>query len=302
MRRPSNEPCGNSSGFSRFACRFGFFRGADRRLVRSRGTLMSAPALAIMAALTSAPASAAGPSSPTAHDISVRLHAATPASPVDLTGSDLERLDLAGLDFKAARLARTNLFGADLTGANLAHTDLSGAKLDRITLIGTNFDAARLDGASLLRPSAFSGLTPSLKEAPTFRAASMRGIRLFGRFSGSDFTGADMTGATCAPFGKTGFIENIWRTEFSGAKLAGARIVGANLTNVLLSFADLRNADLRDAILKDADLTGADLSGADVTGLDVTGADLAGVKLTGARGIDTMKGINAAKNAGKLIR
>ena len=220
----------------------------------------------------------------------------------DLSGQALKDLDLAGLDFKKATLAKANLFGADLSNANLSGTDLRAANFDRVTLIATRFDDANLEGASLLRPSVFTTLTALASEAPSFRGANMRGIKMFGRFGRANFQGADLTGATCAPFGKTGFIEEIWRTEFSGANFAGAQLAGANFTHALLTFADLSGANLRDTILKNADLTGADLSGADLTGADVTGADLAGVKLAGAKGFDQVRGLEAARNADKAIR
>lgn len=238
----------------------------------------------------------------TARDVTIRLRDAAAAAPANFSGKDLARLDLSNLDFRGAILSRSDLFGADLTGAVFQGSDLAGANLDRVTLIGANFDRARLDGASLLRPSAFSTLTPTAAEAPSFKGSSMRGIRLFGRFSRSDFSGADLTEATCAPFGKTGFIEEIWRTELAGANLSGALLARANLTHALLSFADLSGADLRGVVLKNADLTGADLRGANLAGADVTGADLSGVRVEGATGFDAVIGLAAARNAEKIIR
>lgn len=220
----------------------------------------------------------------------------------DLAGQELKNLDLAGLDFKQATLAKSDLFGADLSNANLSGTDLRAANFDRVTLIATRFDNANLEGASLLRPSVFTTLTALANEAPSFRGANMRNIRMFGRFTRANFQGADLTDATCAPFGKTGFIEEIWRTEMSGANFSGAQLAGANFTHALLTFANLTGANLRDTILKDADLTGADLSGADLTGADVTGADLSGVKLAGAKGFDQLRGLAHARNADKAIR
>ncbi len=130
----------------------------------------------------------------------------------------------------------------------------------------------------------------------------MRSVRLFGRFNRADFSGADLSEATCAPFGKTGFIEHIWRTEFSGAKLEATTFAKADLTHALFSFASLKGADLSGAILRDADLSNADLTGADVTNADVSGADLDGVILKDAKGVETLIGLQTARNAAKIIR
>ncbi|NOT71887.1 MAG: pentapeptide repeat-containing protein [Hyphomicrobium sp.] len=238
----------------------------------------------------------------TARDVTGQLFKAAPGVRPDLSGQDLMRLDLAGLDFKSARLSKANFFGADLSAANLSGADLSGANLDRVTLIATRFDGANLDGASLLRPSVFTTLAAAGAEAPSFKLAHMRGIKLFGRFTRGNFEGADLTGAILAPTGKTGFIEEIWRTELSGANFAGAQLADANFTHALLTFANMRGANLRNIILKDADLTGADLTGADLTGADVTGADLSSAKLEGVTGFETLRGLALARNADKVIR
>lgn len=238
----------------------------------------------------------------TARDVTRQLYQTPLGSRPNLSGQHLSRLDLAGLDFKMATLSKSNLFGADLSQANLTGADLSGANLDRVTLTSAQFNGANLTGASLLRPSAFSSLTPNAKEAPSFAGADMRGIKMFGRFSRASFANADMTDATCAPFGKTGFIEEIFRSEFSGSNLSGAILLRANLTHALFSFANLTGAVLRDANLRNADLTGADLTDADLTGADVTGADLSGVKIAGAKGFDKLRGLAAARNADKVVR
>jgi uncharacterized protein YjbI with pentapeptide repeats len=174
--------------------------------------------------------------------------------------------------------------------------------LDRVIIIGTKFDGANLEGASLLRPSVFSTLASTGSEAPSFRQANMRAIRMFGRFNRTDFSGADLTGATCAPFGKTGFIEEIWRTEFSSARLDGTVLNGADLTHALFTFASLKGANLRGAVLRNADLSSANLTGADLTGADVTGADLDGAILIGAKGLDSLIGLNLSLNASKALR
>jgi uncharacterized protein YjbI with pentapeptide repeats len=233
----------------------------------------------------------------TARDVTGLLFKSAVADRPDLAGQDLANLELSNLDFHNAKLMNARLFGADLSQSDLSGTDLSGADMDRVTLISTKFDEANLEGARLLRPSVFSTLAAAVAEAPSFRKANMRGIKMFGRFTRANFEGADLTGATCAPFGKTGFIEEIWRTELSGANLAGAILVRADLTHALLTFADMRGANLTNAILKNADFTGADLTGANASGADFEGAILKDVK-----GFNTIIGLSEAKNINKMLR
>jgi uncharacterized protein YjbI with pentapeptide repeats len=233
----------------------------------------------------------------TARDVTVLLFKSASGERPDLSGKDLSNLDLSNLDFHQSRLANARLFGADLSQANLSGADLSGAHLDRTILIGSRFDGANLEGASILRPSVFSTLAAQASEAPSFKNARMRGSKIFGRFTRASFEGADLTDATCAPFGKTGFIEEIWRTEMSGANLSAAILVRADLTHALLTYANLRGADLTNAVLKNADLTGADLSGANASGVDFEGAILKDVK-----GFSTVVGLGEAKNIDKVLK
>jgi uncharacterized protein YjbI with pentapeptide repeats len=238
----------------------------------------------------------------TVRQLTERLYHSDRARPLDLSRINLRDLDLSGLDFKAANLAGSNLFGADLTGADLSRADLHGALLDRIVIIGTHFNDANLSGVSLLRPSAFSTLAAKRSEAASFAGANLTNARIFARFNGADFSGAKLDGATLAPFGRTGFIEHIWRTELLGANLSHASLVRANLTYTMLAFANLRGADLTGAVLHKADLSRADLTGANLTGADLSEADLDGAILTGVRGLETALGMERARNLDKIVR
>jgi len=247
------------------------------------------------------------PAQAPAADITVRqlverLYRADPAKPVDMSHLNLRNLDMSGLDFKGAKLIGSDLFGADLTRADLSRADLSAARLDRVVIIGVRFDDANLAGASLLRPSAFSTLAAPQSEAVSFARADLSGSRIFGRFNRANLSGANLTGATLAPFGRTGFIEHIWRTELMGANLSRATLAGADLTQTLLAFANLRGANLSGAVLRKADLSRADLTGADLTGADLSEADLDGAILVGVRGLDTVQGLASAHNVQTIVR
>jgi len=238
----------------------------------------------------------------TVRQLSERLYHAERAAPVDFSHLDLRDLDMSGLDFKGAKLAGSDLFGADLSRVDLTKADLSGARLDRVVIIAARFDEANLSGVTLLRPSAFSTLAALPGEAVSFVRADLRRARIFGRLNRANFSGANLTGATLAPFGRTGFIEHLWRTELLGANLQDATLTGADLTHALLAFANLRGANLSGAVLRKADLSRADLTGADLTGADLSEADLDGAILTGARGLKTALGLNRARNVEKIVR
>ncbi|MDX2259060.1 MAG: pentapeptide repeat-containing protein [Hyphomicrobiaceae bacterium] len=238
----------------------------------------------------------------TAREVTQALFTARPGAAIDLSARSLTRLDLARLDFKQARLAGADLFGTDLTGSDLSGSDLSHARLDRTVLIGTRFSRANLERATLLRPATSAGLQPLATEALQFDGANLRSARLFGRFMRANFRDADLTGATLAPFGRTGFIEHIWRSELVSADFTRARLARANLDKSLLAFARLHSADLSGSSLREADLTGADLTDADFTNADLTGAILRdaviiGARFTGAKGIEPATGRDTAAPA-----
>ncbi|HKZ95592.1 MAG TPA: pentapeptide repeat-containing protein [Hyphomicrobiaceae bacterium] len=266
-----------------------------------RGRLIArASATALLLTLPGS-ADEAGAAELTARQITLQLFQASAASPVDFSGKNLQGLDLSGLDFKRARLSGSDLFGADLAGADLTGADLSAARLDRIVIIGARFDGANLAGASLLRPTTFSTLEARASEAPSFVACDLTGAKLFGRLNGVNLARANLEGASLAPFGRTGFIEHLWRTELVGADLSEANLAGADLTHVSFRFASLRGANLRGARFRKADLSHADLTGADLSHADLLEADLDGAILRDVKGLDTVAGLDHALNRAKAI-
>lgn len=234
-----------------------------------------------------------------ARQVTKILFEADPARPPDFSGLNLQKLDLAALNFKKARLVRADLFGSDLTGADLSGTNLQFARLDRVTLIGSKFDGADLTGASILRPTSFSTLTEQLTESASFVGVKMSDAKVFGQLNGFDFSGADLHNTNFAPFNDTGFIEHIWRTKLESATLSGANLKDANMTYVSARYANFKNADLRNVIFRNADLSHAKFAGADLTNADLTGADLDQSDFRGAKGIETARGLQQAHNRTK---
>lgn len=254
--------------------------------------------LAIAAAMM-APALAADVS---VREVSEALFKASETSPVDFAGRDLSELDLAGLNFKGARLSGVNFYGADLSDVSLAGADLKAARLDRATITRAEFSSANLEGATLLRPSVFSGLAPDVREAPRFLGARLAKARIFGRLDFADFRWADLSGASLV--GTDGRDEQlaIARGSYRGANFTEATLAGAILTGSNFYYAKFQKADLRGADLRDTDLTRADFTGADLTGADVTGADFDEAVVSDAKGLESLKGLASAKNVDRLVR
>jgi uncharacterized protein YjbI with pentapeptide repeats len=91
------------------------------------------------------------------------------------------------------------------------------------------------------------------------------------------------------------------QTDLSGALLSDANLESADLTGANLIFANMVGANLKAAVLAKADLSNADLSGAQLTGADFTDANVYGTVFKSAKGLETVKGLEHAKNRDKAI-
>lgn len=231
----------------------------------------------------------------TARAVYERIFKSGPNARPDLLAADLARLDLSELDFKSAELSRSNLYGADLTNASLAGASLVGASLDRATITAVDFSNADLTDAHIIRPTVFTTLEVSTREAPKFTGAKLVRTRSDGWLDRADFTGADLTGAI------------LGRTAVREASVnAPPSLVSANFTRAILRDAKLAKTSLMYARFIDADLRGADLSGSNLLQADFSGADLTGANLTGAnldeanlgtaKGLDQVIGLDTALN------
>jgi len=121
----------------------------------------------------------------------------------DLTGANLQAMDLSGLDFEKAQLS-----GARLQGANLTRAKLQGAYLPGAQLQGADLTSAQLQGAYL--PGA------QLQGADLSRA----------QLQGADLTGAKLQRAYLpgAQFDPD--------TDLRAATLRGAAVISVDFTNI----------------------------------------------------------------------
>ena len=227
----------------------------------------------------------------TARDVVSALFKAAPGSKPSFAGNALDRLDLAGLDFKEADLAKANLFGADLSGSNLSKSNLAGANLDRATVTRTNFDAADMTGATILRPNIYATLEASRADVPSFVGTKLSGAQLGGRFDLTSFRDAELTGARFGPKDHRNEVLITGRAELVSCDFSGAVMRDANLSRTWAQYAKFNRADLNGANLAYANLKGADFTGAELAGADFTGSVLDGAIFTDAKGLDRVRGL-----------
>jgi uncharacterized protein YjbI with pentapeptide repeats len=152
----------------------------------------------------------------------------------DISGWDLEGINLAGKDLAGATLQGANLRKADLSGATLGEANLTRADLRQAVLVCVT-----------------QGVVPG---GVVLRYADLRGADL----TRAKLKGADLFGA------------KLGKAVLAGASL-GKRI---DLRSADLRRADLRKAKLRDADMQDADLRKARMSGVELRGANLAGAKI----------------------------
>lgn len=240
-----------------------------------------------------------------AAEITRALFQSRPSERVDFSGKHLAYLDLSTLNFKGANLARSDFYGTDFTAANLSGVNLTNTRLDRAVLIRANLSGADLTGATILRPTIFNDLSNDLADAPQFSGATLKRIKVQADLSGASFRGADLTEADFSPLEARpgqGTLVTLSKNVLKSCDFSGARLRDVKFNRAVLWFARFTGADLRGADFSDADLTNVDFSGADLSGARFTGADLDGATLKGAFGLDTVVGLDTAKNIDRARR
>jgi uncharacterized protein YjbI with pentapeptide repeats len=144
----------------------------------------------------------------------------------DLTGANLQAMDLSGLDFEKSQLRGARLQGANLTRAKLQGAYLSGAQLQGAYLLGAQLQGAKLSSAQL--------------QWAYLLGAQLQGAKLSSaQLQEADLLGAQLQGA------------KLIGAQLQGADLLGAQLQGTNLSraqfdpNTNLSAATFRGAALR---------------------------------------------------------
>ena len=143
-------------------------------------------------------------------------------------------------------LSETNLQGIDLKGVDLRYANLSGADLSNANLSGADFTNTTL--------RLLGQLDKSLKNA-NLSGANLSGVDLRNK----DLTGANLTGVDLKNKDLNG-------ADLSNIDFRKIDLTGTSLSNVNLSGANMSGVDLRNKDLTGVNLTGVDLSNTDLTG------------------------------------
>lgn len=165
---------------------------------------------------------------------------------IDLTGSDLSKLNLVN----------ANLLGANLTSVNLEGSNLTTARLEKAKIISSNLKDVILPGAFLVDANLTDTHMEKANLSATFLTrAYLKKVNL----TQANLRGANLIGT------------NLTRANLTGADLAGANLREANLFKSILCEADLTGATLQNAILVETDLNHTILNKCKVYGLSAWG-------------------------------
>jgi uncharacterized protein YjbI with pentapeptide repeats len=174
-------------------------------------------------------------------------------SNADLSFADLKEANLSGANFSDAYLPKANLERANLERANLSNTYLSHANLRQANLSGTSLDGAYLRDADLqfvnLQTAQINRQTIIESKWYLVWEIVNRGA-VKKNLSGSDLGNTNLKGVD--------FSEaDLSNTNLSNSDLRGCRFWRANLSRANLRGANLCGADFRESNLDKANLQAA---------------------------------------------
>ena len=176
--------------------------------------------------------------------------------------ADLVNCDLSGRDMEGV-----NIWSADLSGANLSDANLSGALLEGVDFTGANATGAIFDNADLF--------TTTLIGA-TFDNASLRDTNMEDAYApGGSFINADFRGADL-------YFADFRNTNVSGANFSGNYFNSFDLPGAIAQNVDFSGARMTFMNMRDTDLQGADLSGTSLGYVSFNNANFQDATLLGA--------------------
>lgn len=147
---------------------------------------------------------------------------------INLSGADLEGVDVSEIDFRGADLSGVDFRGADLSEANLNGVNLSGADLSGANLRGANLRGANFTGVSISEANFFS----------------------------ADLSGADFRSTTELNFDSSGNIAS--RTYKAGPYFSGVIFQFANLEGAYFESIDFNGVSFARARFDKALFLGTD--------------------------------------------
>ncbi|MEG4856597.1 pentapeptide repeat-containing protein [Microcoleus sp. K1-B6] len=219
---------------------------------------------------------------------------------VDLSGIKLRNANLTNASLQGTRFygtgedRRPGTFDdwiSDLSGANLEGVNLVGASLNSAVMNGTNFVRAVMNKANLSKGNLNSAnFSSAILIGANLQEALLKNARFTGADIGSaNLSRADLSGARLGKVKAQGAqlsLTNLSKSEWQGADLSGADLSGANLQKANLTSTKLANVNLKDAQLQDANFRNAEVSSVDFRGANLAGADFKGAVFLGKAASD----------------
>lgn len=184
--------------------------------------------------------------------------------------SDGSKANLSGFNLQSIELCGTNL-----KGANLQDVDLSFSVLEDVNLCDSDLSNSDIVNADwrgvLLRNSDLSNVDlreTSLLQGP-FSQGAHKDISRICDCSGANFSRADLS--------KTDFTKGILsKTDFTDAILKGANFCNATLIGANFINSNMENTDFSNAILIDSNVSGASLTNTNFNNSNITGIEYSG--------------------------
>lgn len=222
----------------------------------------------------------------------------------------LDKIDLSGIQLRAANLNSASFRGsslrgagedgrwdtfddwiADLSDAEMKEANLTGANLSRILMNRTNLIRATLNQANISSASlSGANLSSTQLVGANLRDAVLTNASLTGADLGEAIlTQANLYAARLGQVRALGTqlqLANLTQSDWQGADLSQADLSRANLSNADFSTTRLTSANFRDAQMQNVNLRNADLRLADLRGANLAGADLQGAIFVNSKPAD----------------
>lgn len=161
----------------------------------------------------------------------------------DVSGKNLENIDLQEATLKQVNFSNANLSGANLKKANLNLADFSNTDLTSADLTGASMQGTYLKGTKI-------GIAPAKNETKLDKADLLM-WRILNQPQSVKNT---LSGKNLSWF-------NMQSADLRNANLSGAKLIGADFFKANLGGANLGGADLTVANFTGANLSGANLGG-----------------------------------------
>lgn len=160
----------------------------------------------------------------------------------DLSGADLQGIDLGEFNLMDADLSGADLSEANLRDTNFCSATLRHANLSKANLLFAGFDDANLEGANLSCTNlGFASLTDAVLNGVNFSFATLRETNFFK----ATLRGANLSAA------------NLRGTNFTNADLSQVDLSYATFSHVILNNTNFAEAVMVETHLADLDLRSA---------------------------------------------